>query len=83
MPESTAAEIEALSFAIFALNTLQHPEASSPEDIARLDERSDDVIAVLARMREQKQRLQRLTDLITSDEPVPCLCGSCGPVEHA
>lgn len=79
--DKTTSEIEALSFAIFALNTLRHPDASDPADLDRLDERTDDVITVLVRLREQKQRTQRLMELVTSDGPVPCLCGSCEPTE--
>lgn len=75
--EKTTSEIEALSFAIFAINTWLHPDASDPADIERLEERADDVITTLDRLRSQKQRSQRLMELVRSDGPVPCLCGQC------
>jgi hypothetical protein len=42
----------ALSMAIFAINTLMHPDASSAEDVDRLEAESDDVIATLVDLRE-------------------------------
>jgi hypothetical protein len=42
---------EALSFAIFAINTLMHPDASDPADVDLLEQKSDDVIESLADIR--------------------------------
>jgi len=42
---------KALNMAIFALNTLQHPDASSREDMAILDSLTDEVLTVLIQMR--------------------------------
>lgn len=77
----TLADIEALSFAIFAINTFMHPEASDQADVERLEERAEDVIDVLVRLREQKQRTQKLFELVRGDGPIPCLCGSCKAAE--
>jgi hypothetical protein len=43
---------DALDLAIFCLNTFMHPDASSDEDVARLELHSDDVIATLVDLRE-------------------------------
>jgi hypothetical protein len=43
---------QALSLAIFAVNTLQHPDASSTEDVLRLDAAADDVLTALVRLRD-------------------------------
>ena len=42
---------EALTMAIFSLNTLLYPDASAPSDIDRLEARADDVIATLVDIR--------------------------------
>jgi hypothetical protein len=44
----------ALTLAIFALNTLTDPDASSPADLTYLDAHAVDALATLARMREQE-----------------------------
>lgn len=41
----------ALSYAIFALNTLAHPDASSATDVADLDAHSDAALTQLANLR--------------------------------
>lgn len=69
MTHSTAAEIEALSFGIFAIHTLQHPGASSISDLQRLDERADDVMAVLTALRDRRQHVSAEVNHI------PGLCG--------
>jgi len=43
---------EAISYAIFAINTLMEPSASSDEDCARLELHSDEIIAALVDIRE-------------------------------
>jgi len=43
---------EALDLAIYALNSFQHPDASSSEDLAWLDLHADCAASTLARMRE-------------------------------
>jgi len=43
---------EALDLAIFAINTLMHPDASEPEDIDRLERMSESVVMTLADIRE-------------------------------
>jgi hypothetical protein len=43
---------EALTLAIFCINTFMHPDASAPEDVDRLEDRSDDVIATLVDIRD-------------------------------
>ena len=45
--------VGALSAAIFALNTLQFPDASAPVDVMRLAAMTDDAIATLVEMRQQ------------------------------
>lgn len=42
----------ALDLAIFALNTLAHPDASSAEDLATLDKHTDAALAALAAIRD-------------------------------
>lgn len=44
---------DALSYAIFAINTLQQFDASSPPDLIDLDDNSDKIIKKLAKMREK------------------------------
>ena len=44
---------QALTLAIFALNTYLNPEASSPADLAILDKHAESVIETLAAMREE------------------------------
>lgn len=46
-------DIEALSAAIFAINTFTNPDASSYEDIEWLDQNATKVIEHLAAMREK------------------------------
>jgi hypothetical protein len=46
---------EALDYAIFAINTIMHPDATSDEDFYRLDAESDNVIATLVDLREAVQ----------------------------
>lgn len=43
---------EAVSFAIFGLNTLMHPDASAPEDVDALEAHVDGVIETLVELRE-------------------------------
>jgi hypothetical protein len=43
---------EAISYAIFAINTLMHPDASEAMDVDTLEQKSDDVIMTLADIRE-------------------------------
>jgi hypothetical protein len=43
---------EAISMAIFAINTLMEPDASSDEDVDRLEAQAENVIETLADMRE-------------------------------
>lgn len=50
-PDPTTAQ-GALDLAIFALNTLAHPDASSAEDFAHLDENTDKAIEKLAGLRD-------------------------------
>ncbi len=49
---------EALDFAIFAVNTIMEPSASTPADLDRLEEKSDEVISTLVDMRETVQALK-------------------------
>jgi len=42
---------EALDMAIFAINTLMHPDASSDEDVARLELHAEEIIDTLVDMR--------------------------------
>jgi hypothetical protein len=42
---------EALDFAIFALNTLMHPDASGALDVQEMEDRSEEIIETLADMR--------------------------------
>jgi hypothetical protein len=46
---------DALDYAIFAINTFMHPDASDGKDVMDLELKSDDVIATLADMREVVQ----------------------------
>lgn len=48
---------EAISYAIFAINTLQHPDASGDADVARLDLHADEILASLVDLRETVQGL--------------------------
>jgi len=43
---------DAISYAIFAINTFMHPDASSAVDIQNLEENSDEVISTLVDIRE-------------------------------
>jgi hypothetical protein len=42
---------EALNYAIFAINTFMHPDASEPSDVDALEAHSDDVIEALVELR--------------------------------
>jgi hypothetical protein len=42
---------EALDMAIFAINTLMHPDASTDADVARLESRSAEIVETLVDMR--------------------------------
>lgn len=44
-------KIEALNYAIFAINTCLEPQASSQEDMDRLDAHGEEAIKVLAALR--------------------------------
>lgn len=57
---------EALSLAIFAINTLQHSDASSVEDGEYLDAHAGEALAELVRMREEIDHIQGLIDGIKS-----------------
>lgn len=46
---------DALDYAIFAINTLMHPDASDGRDIDMLEAQSDEIIATLADIRETVQ----------------------------
>lgn len=46
---------EALDYAIFAINTLQEPQASSQEDVDRLDENATEVLERLSYLRRAIQ----------------------------
>jgi hypothetical protein len=46
---------EALDFAIFAINTWMHPDASDGADINDLEDKSDEIIATLADIRRTVQ----------------------------
>ena len=48
---------DALTMAIFCINTFMHPDASSPEDVDRLEDKSDDVIATLVDIRNTVKEL--------------------------
>jgi hypothetical protein len=50
---------EALDYAIFAINTFMHPDASDGKDVADLEEKSDEVIEVLADMRTTLKEMKR------------------------
>ena len=50
-------EKEALGLAIFALNTLLYPDASSPLDSVRLDKDADEALAILVRLRDKEGQL--------------------------
>jgi hypothetical protein len=50
---------DALSMAIFAINTLMHPDASDPVDIDRLEAQSDDVLATLVDIRQTLKETSR------------------------
>jgi len=54
---------EAISYAIFAINTFMHPDASSDADIARLELHSDEIIATLVDLRDTVRGL--------ADQPKP------------
>ena len=43
---------EAISMAIFAINTMMYPDASSAEDVDRLEAQAENVTETLADMRE-------------------------------
>jgi hypothetical protein len=45
-------EEDALNIAIFAMNTMQHPDASSPEQLAAMDFFLEGAIEVLCKMRD-------------------------------
>lgn len=49
-------EREALGLAIFALNTLLYPDASSSLDSVRLEKDADEALAILVRLRDEKGR---------------------------
>jgi hypothetical protein len=46
-------EVDALNLAIFAMNTLAHPDASDNHSVAVLDHFSEDAIFRLADLRER------------------------------
>jgi hypothetical protein len=50
---------DALDLAIFAINTLLYPDASSDEDMDRLDEQAENVIATLDDIRITLKELTR------------------------
>jgi hypothetical protein len=45
-------DVEALGYAIFAINTLMHPDASSTEDVDDLEARASEVVTALDRLRD-------------------------------
>jgi hypothetical protein len=60
---------EAISLGILALNTLQHPDATSDADFSEMDDKAEEAIGVLAEVRagsEVARTLQRIHEV--SDE---------------
>jgi hypothetical protein len=51
---------EALSLAIFAINTVEHPDASSDRDVERLLEYADEAKAILVQLRGSAERLEEV-----------------------
>jgi hypothetical protein len=54
----TMAPDEALSYAIFAINTLMHPDASADVDVARLELHSAAVLDALVDMRDTLKEMK-------------------------
>jgi len=52
---------DAISYAIFAVNTLIHPDGTGDEDFARLELHSDEVLTTLVDLRETVQGLTSST----------------------
>lgn len=52
---------KAISYAIFAINTIMHPDASEPMDVDNLEQMSEDVIATLADIRETLHEMAKVS----------------------
>lgn len=61
---------EAIDYAIFAINTLLHPEASSDEDVERLESRAEEVVRRLASLRHDPIHDRQVVRGLLSQEPL-------------
>jgi hypothetical protein len=52
VPVAQMSYSEALDFAIFAINTVTHPEASAPDDVDLLELKAEAILGTLSDMRE-------------------------------
>lgn len=62
---------EALSLAIFAINTILEPDASSDDDVRDLVGRGEEAVEILAQLRTSAEALEKV---------LPDRCSECGNV---
>lgn len=75
---TTMTDHEALTLAIFALNSYEHPDATTSDDLAHLDQHAEAARTALAKLRDRTQQ--------PPARPHRCaVCGRniAGPVQYA